>query len=69
MINVKRTVKKINLNVGDELLLVQEPNNEYDSNAIMIRSNDNNYMIGDVPSYFATTLNEAFERELTQYDV
>lgn len=55
----KNCVKNIELCVNEELLLIQEPNNEYDKNAIMIKTFDGKYKIGYIPAYFSNSLNEA----------
>jgi HipA-like protein len=50
---------ELDIQVNDKLLLVPEPENEFDTNAVMIRSKDNKYKIGYVPSFYAKAVSNA----------
>ena len=51
----KECKKAINLNVGDELILVREPKNDYDKYAIKILDKFDN-LIGYIPRYYSKSL-------------
>ncbi len=50
---------EVDIQVNDKLLLVPEPENEFDANAVMIRSKDSKYKIGYVPTYYAEAISNA----------
>ena len=53
---------KVEPDVDERLLLIREPKNEYDKNAIQVRNDNGEYMLGHIPRdvayYLAPTLDE-----------
>ena len=58
--NGEDCVKSLTISTGDKLLLVFEPENKFDKNAIKIVDQNNNH-IGYLPRYFSESVKKALE--------
>ena len=52
------------INVGDNLLLQLEPDNDYDKNAVAIYD-DSNHKLGYIPRYYSESVTNRINKQMT----